>query len=85
MTGIPTVLDERFRAAAELVAAERREERGRARELRQLHRGDGASSCRLLPGLERVDDLARLGRVVDARELHPLDMSDDGEVHDLTS
>ena len=72
-------------AAAELVVGEGREEAARAREVGELDGRDRPAAGRLLPGLERVDDLARLGRVVDARELHPLDMSDDGEVHDLTS
>jgi hypothetical protein len=32
-----------------------------------------------------VHDLARLGGVLDAGELNPLDMADNREVHNLTS
>jgi hypothetical protein len=32
-----------------------------------------------------VHDLARRGNVVDARELDPLDVTDNRDVHDLTS
>jgi hypothetical protein len=33
----------------------------------------------------RVHDLTRLGHVIHARELHPFDVSDDGDLHNLTS
>jgi hypothetical protein len=32
-----------------------------------------------------MHDLAGAGHVLDARELDPLDMTDDGDLHDLTS
>ncbi len=69
------------RTAAELVVAERREELDRSVEVQQLDGGDGASAGRLLPGLERVDDVARHGHVLDPGELDPLDVTDDCEPH----
>jgi hypothetical protein len=67
--------------AAEVVAAERGEEVSRPVEVRELNRGHGAATGRLLPGLERVDDLTRLRHLLDPRELHPLHVPDDGDVH----
>ena len=34
-----------------------------------------------MPGFEGVDDVARLGYVLDPDELDPLDVTDDGELH----
>ena len=78
-------LELRLRAAAELVVAERGEEEARAGEVRELDGGHRAAACGLLPRLARVDDLARGGQLVDARELDPLDMSDDSDLHGVTS
>jgi hypothetical protein len=69
------------RAVAELVVAERREEMDAAVEVRELDRGDRPAAGRLVPALERVHDLARPGHLLDADELHPLDVADDSEVH----
>ena len=66
----------------ELVVAERGQEEARAGEARQLDGSDGATACRLLPGLERVHDLARRRNVVHAHELDPLDVADDRYLHD---
>ena len=73
------------RPAAELVVAERGEEVGRAVEVRELHGGDRAAAGGLLPRLERVDDLARRGHMLDPDELDPLHVPDDGERSHLTS
>ena len=73
------------RAAAELVVGERGEEEARAAEIDELDGRDRPTAGGLLPRLERGHDLAGRGRVVDAGELHPLDMADDGNLHDLTS
>ena len=73
------------RAAAEVVVGERGEEEAGAGEIRELDGRDGAAAGGLLPCLERVHDLARRGRMLDARELDPLDVPDDRDVHDLTS
>ena len=51
------------------------------RVLEELNRCDGPSARRLLPRLERLDDLPGLGHMVDERELDPLDMSYDSELH----
>ena len=68
-------------AAAELVVGEGREEAARAREVGELDGRDRPAAGRLLPGLERVDDLARLRDASDPDELHPLHVPDDCEVH----
>ena len=70
-----------LRATPELARAEHDEERDRIGELRQLHRGDGTASRRLLPRLSGVDDLAGRGDVLDPHELHHLHVSDDGSAH----
>ena len=72
-------------AAAELVVGERREQEARAAEVRELDGRDGSAARRLLPRLEGLHDLPGRGHVVDARELDPLDVPDDRDVHDLTS
>ena len=73
------------RPVAQLVVGERSEEEARAGEVGKLNGRDGTSARGLLPALERGHDLPRLGRVVDPRKLHPLDVSDDRDLHDLTS
>ena len=69
------------RASAELVVAERREEVDAAVEPRELDRRDRAAACRLLPALERMDDLAGAGHLVDPDELHPFHVAHDSDVH----
>jgi hypothetical protein len=64
--------------ASELVVSEDRQEEARARELRELHGGDRPAAADLLPGAARVRDLARAWNAIDARELDPLDVPDDG-------
>jgi hypothetical protein len=65
----------------ELVVSERGQEEAVAREPRELDGGDGAAAARLLPRLEGVHDLAGLWQSLDARELDPLDVPDDGDAH----
>ena len=69
------------RAPPEVVVGECREEEARAAEVGQLDGSDGPAAGGLLPRLERVHDLPRLGRLVDSRELDPLDVTDDGDLH----
>ena len=83
--GDATRLELLARAAAELVVGERREEEARAGEIGELDGRDGTAARGLLPRLERVHDLARRRRMIDARELHPLDVTDDCDVARLTS
>jgi hypothetical protein len=66
-----------LRTPANLVVAERGQEQAFARELCELDRSDGTSPRRLLPTVERVDDLARGGQTPDRRELDPFDVADD--------
>src|SRR5205085_5381510 len=66
---------------SEIVGADYRDERAVARQLRHLHRGDGAASARLLPDLVGVHDLPRLGHPLDPGELDPLEMSDHSAAH----
>jgi hypothetical protein len=68
-------------ALAQLVQAERRQERAVAGEARELHGGDPSSSGRLRPRLGRLDDLAGGGHPFHPRELDPLDVSHDGRPH----
>jgi RNA polymerase sigma factor (sigma-70 family) len=65
----------------ELVVADCREERAFASEARELNRRYGATPGRFCPDLVRVDDLAACRDVVDAHELDPLDVTDDGDPH----
>ena len=81
MDGDAARLEPARRAPAEVVVGERGEEVARAGEVRELHGGDRAAARGLLPRLARVDDLARPTAAVDARELDPLDMSDNGKLH----
>ena len=85
MHGDSALLELLPRAAAEIIIGKRGEEQAGAGEIRELDGRNGAAARRLLPRLERVHDLARRGRMLDARELDPLDVSDDRDVHDLTS
>ena len=85
MHGDAACLELFARAAAELVVGERSEQETRSAEVRELNGRHCAASRGFLPGLERVHDLPRLGGMVDARELDPFDVSDDRELHDLTS
>src|SRR5258707_810849 len=64
-------------APAELVVAERGEELDGAVEVRELCGHYGPAAGCLLPDLQSVDDVARLGHVLDADELHPLHVTDD--------
>ena len=73
------------RAPAELVVAERGEERRLAAEVRELNRGDGSAAGRLRPRLGRVDDLARPRHRLDADEVDPFDVPDDCGSHDSHS
>ena len=70
---------------SELVAAEEAVERRLAGEPRQLDRGDAAAAGRLLPGLLRADDLAGTRNRLDPEELDPLDVPDDGDLHNANS
>ena len=79
--GHPTRLELLARAASELVLGECREQEARAGEVRELDCRDGTAARGLLPRLERVDNLARRRRMFDARELHPLDVTDDRDLH----
>ena len=65
----------------ELVATERGEQQGSAGELGEADRRDSAAPGGLCPRLLRMDDLAGSGHVIDAGELHPLDVADDGDAH----
>jgi hypothetical protein len=69
------------RAIAELVVAERREEQRLAAEIDELDGRDSAAASCLRPNLRGVDDVARARDGLDARELDPLDMSNDGGLH----
>ena len=66
---------------AELVVAERGEEQAVAGEPGQLDGRDGAAASRLLPGVQRVHDLARRRHALDTGELDPLDVPDDRDPH----
>jgi RNA polymerase sigma factor (sigma-70 family) len=68
-------------APAEIVVAEGREERGRAGEPRELDGGDSSSPGGLRPGLRGRDDLACKGDTLDADEVDPLDVTEDGDSH----
>jgi RNA polymerase sigma factor (sigma-70 family) len=68
-------------AVTELVVPERGEERARARQASELDGGNSAASGGLRPHLARVNDLTRLRNALHARELDPLDVADDGELH----
>jgi hypothetical protein len=65
----------------ELVVAEGGQEQALARQPGELNRRDGSASRRLLPGVARVDDLARGRHPLDSGELDPLHMPDDGDPH----
>jgi hypothetical protein len=67
------------RAASSFVITERRDEQRIAGQARKLHRGDRAAAGRLLEAVSRMDDLAGSRDVLDARELHPLDVADRGD------
>ena len=69
------------RAPAELVVAERGEQRRLAREPRELDRRDRTAAAHLLPVLGGVRDLACSRHALDAREADPLDVPDDGDSH----
>ena len=64
-----------------LVVAERGEQRGLAREPRELDRRDRAAAGGLLEGVARVHHLAGARHVAHARELHPLDVAHDRDPH----
>ena len=68
-----------LRSVAELVVAERCEEQALARQARELHGGDRSAAARGLPGVERVHDLAGRREPLDAHEVGPLDVPDDGD------
>ena len=74
----PEPLQRPLRPPTELVVAERGQEQALARESRELDRGDRAPAAHLLPGLLRVDDLARGRHAFDPRELAPFDVPDHG-------
>ena len=64
-----------------LVGSESREEETGAGEPPELDGSDRAASGRLLPLLDRFDDLAGPGHRHDAQELHPLHMSHHCNTH----
>ena len=65
-------------ASAEVVVAERGEERRLRPEPGQLQRRDRAAAARLRPGLGSVNDLAGPGHRLDPGELDPLHVADHG-------
>ena len=73
-----------LRPTAEVVVAERRVERRLRTQTQELTGGNGASARRLRPALEGRHDLPGLGHALDAHEVDPLDVADDGAPH-LTS
>src|SRR5207302_845051 len=64
-----------------LIASEGREQGRRAGQFGELHGRDRPGTARLLPGLERVDDLAGTRHPLDTGKLHPLDVSDHRDPH----
>ena len=66
---------------AQVVVAHRREHVARARQLRELHGGDGATSGGLVPRLGRVHDLSRPGDAVDETERDPLQVPHHPDAH----
>ncbi len=73
-----------LRTPAELVVAERGEELAPPGELRELARHHRAAAGRLLPaGGRRARSLPPRACRGDARELDPLDMTDDGASHNF--
>ena len=79
------LLQPALRPAPERVVAQRGQEQALAGEPRELHRRDRSTAGRVLPGVERVDDLARGRDVLDPCELDPLHVSDDGDAHRVAS
>jgi RNA polymerase sigma factor (sigma-70 family) len=77
----PEILELLPRVRAELAGAERGVERAAPGHARQLHGGDAASARRLGPPLGRVNDLPGDWEPLHPRELHPLDVPNDGDPH----
>jgi hypothetical protein len=66
---------------AGVVIAERGQEHALAGQPRELNGSNRAATADLLPGLERVHDLARLRDALDPGELDPFDVADDCHPH----
>jgi hypothetical protein len=69
------------RAAAELVGSQGRKELARPGQASELDGGNRPAPGRLLPGLERVRDVARPRHRLDAGELDPLHVTHDRDAH----
>ena len=69
------------RPAPQRVVAERGVERRAPRELAQLYSRVRPTPGSGLPRLGCLDDLSGLRRALDMEELHPLDVTDDGNLH----
>ena len=80
----PSSSSRRDRDVAELVVAERGEEVARAGEPQRAARRSPRRRRRARPELGRVRDLPGGRDVVDASELRPLDVTDDGASHSAT-
>ena len=78
---MPSSASRRAALVPELVVAERGEELAAAGEPRDLARDHRAAAGRLATTPRRVDDLPGCGQLGHARELDPLDVSDDGASH----
>jgi len=74
-----------LRAAAELVVAERRQERALAGERGQHTSGDRPATGGLRPGLLRVSDVAGGRKPLDADEIDPFHVPDDCDPHAAVS
>jgi hypothetical protein len=77
----PHALELSLCPVAKHVVSEGGEEQAIARKPSDLYRGDRSTARRLLPGIDRLDDLARRGNMINRREPGPLDVADDGESH----
>lgn len=64
-----------------LVGSERRVQRARAGEPRELDGRHGPASARYLPGIGRMHDVSRARHLLDAAELDPLDVTHDRGAH----
>src|SRR5919109_646630 len=66
---------------AQLVISQGREERALACELHQLNGRDRSASGGQIEYVVRVNDLSRSRHARNTRERHPLDVTDDGDLH----
>ena len=68
-------------SGADVVVADRGEERGRAGQLRELHRGDGPAASRHLPLVGRVGDATGRWHGIDVGERDPFGVAHDRGLH----